>query len=49
VIQTVIMVGAIIFVIVKGTYDLGGLGVVIQRNFESGRLEWPEWVKQNVF
>nr|XP_036675381.1 sodium-coupled monocarboxylate transporter 1 isoform X2 [Drosophila suzukii] len=43
VIQTVIMVGAIIFVIVKGTYDLGGLGVVIQRNFESGRLEWPEW------
>ncbi|KAH8362792.1 hypothetical protein KR084_001103 [Drosophila pseudotakahashii] len=43
VIQTVIMVGAIFFVIIKGTMDLGGLGVVIQRNFDSGRLEWPEW------
>ncbi|XP_037714192.1 sodium-coupled monocarboxylate transporter 1 isoform X4 [Drosophila subpulchrella] len=43
VIQSGIMVGAILFVSVKGTYDLGGLGVVIQRNFESGRLEWPEW------
>ncbi|KAH8294033.1 hypothetical protein KR054_007652, partial [Drosophila jambulina] len=42
VIQTVIMVGAIFFVIVKGTMDVGGLGVVIQRNFDSGRLEWPE-------
>ncbi|XP_039490993.1 sodium-coupled monocarboxylate transporter 1-like isoform X3 [Drosophila santomea] len=42
VIQTVIMVGAIFFVIIKGTVDLGGLGVVIQRNFDSGRMEWPE-------
>nr|XP_039150377.1 sodium-coupled monocarboxylate transporter 1 isoform X6 [Drosophila simulans] len=45
VIQTVIMVGAIFFVIIKGTVDLGGLGVVIQRNFDTGRMEWPEWVK----
>ncbi|KAH8247182.1 hypothetical protein KR032_012464, partial [Drosophila birchii] len=43
VIQTVIMVGAIFFVIIKGTMDVGGLGVVIQRNFDSGRLEWPEF------
>ncbi|KRK04422.1 sodium-coupled monocarboxylate transporter 1 isoform X3 [Drosophila yakuba] len=42
VIQTVIMVGAIFFVIIKGTVDLGGLGVVIQRNIDSGRMEWPE-------
>ncbi|XP_033165303.1 sodium-coupled monocarboxylate transporter 1 isoform X2 [Drosophila mauritiana] len=42
VIQTVIMVGAIFFVIIKGTADLGGLGVVIQRNFDTGRMEWPE-------
>ncbi|KMZ05986.1 sodium-coupled monocarboxylate transporter 1 isoform X2 [Drosophila simulans] len=42
VIQTVIMVGAIFFVIIKGTVDLGGLGVVIQRNFDTGRMEWPE-------
>ncbi|XP_017079737.2 sodium-coupled monocarboxylate transporter 1 isoform X2 [Drosophila eugracilis] len=43
VIQTVIMVGAIFFVIIKGTHDLGGLGVVIQRNFDTGRMEWPEF------
>ncbi|KAH8417108.1 hypothetical protein KR222_003258 [Zaprionus bogoriensis] len=42
VIQTVIMVGAVLFVVIKGTIDVGGLGVVIQRNLESGRLEWPE-------
>ncbi|KAH8295080.1 hypothetical protein KR018_006880 [Drosophila ironensis] len=42
VIQTVVMVGAIFFVIIKGTIDVGGLGVVIQRNLDSGRLEWPE-------
>ncbi|EDW98684.2 sodium-coupled monocarboxylate transporter 1 isoform X2 [Drosophila yakuba] len=43
VIQTVIMIGAVIFVIIKGTLDVGGLGVVIKRNFESGRVEWPEF------
>nr|ABN49280.1 IP17450p [Drosophila melanogaster] len=43
VIQTVIMIGAVIFVIIKGTLDVGGLGVVIQRNFDSGRIEWPEF------
>ncbi|XP_037714178.1 sodium-coupled monocarboxylate transporter 1 isoform X3 [Drosophila subpulchrella] len=42
VIQTVIMIGAVIFVIIKGTLDVGGLGVVFQRNFDSGRIEWPE-------
>ncbi|XP_003736692.3 sodium-coupled monocarboxylate transporter 1 isoform X2 [Drosophila pseudoobscura] len=42
VIQTIVMVLAIFFVIIKGTMDVGGLGVVIQRNFDSGRLEWPE-------
>ncbi|EDX14493.1 GD21248 [Drosophila simulans] len=44
VIQTVIMIGAVIFVIIKGTLDVGGLGVVIQRNLDSGRFEWPEWL-----
>ncbi|XP_058984473.1 sodium-coupled monocarboxylate transporter 1 isoform X1 [Musca domestica] len=42
VIQTVIMVGAIIFVIVKGTIDVGGLGVVWERNVATGRIEIPE-------
>ncbi|KAH8310912.1 hypothetical protein KR044_003467 [Drosophila immigrans] len=43
VIQTVIMVGAIFFVVIKGTMNVGGLAVVIQRNLDSGRLEWPEF------
>ncbi|KAI8045300.1 hypothetical protein M5D96_001480 [Drosophila gunungcola] len=43
VIQTVIMIGAVVLVIIKGTVDVGGLGEVIRRNFESGRIEWPEF------
>ncbi|XP_046614601.1 sodium-coupled monocarboxylate transporter 1-like [Neodiprion virginianus] len=42
VIQTVVMFGAILLVIVKGTLNLGGMEVVIQRNLESGRLELPD-------
>ncbi|XP_075145578.1 kin of rumpel isoform X1 [Haematobia irritans] len=42
VIQTVIMVGAILFVIVKGTIDVGGLSVVWERNWATGRIEIPE-------
>ncbi|XP_017848100.1 sodium-coupled monocarboxylate transporter 1 isoform X1 [Drosophila busckii] len=41
VIQTVIMVGAIFFIVIKGTIDVGGLDVVMQRNRDSGRLEFP--------
>ncbi|XP_070135189.1 sodium-coupled monocarboxylate transporter 1-like [Drosophila bipectinata] len=42
-IQTMVMVGAILLVIIKGTIDVGGVDVVIQRNLDSGRLEWPEF------
>lgn len=42
VIQTVIMIGSIIFVIIKSTIDVGGFGVVWQRNYDSGRIELPE-------
>lgn len=42
VIQTVVMLGAILVVIVKGTVDVGGLGVVWQRNYDTGRLTVPE-------
>ncbi|XP_032593225.1 sodium-coupled monocarboxylate transporter 1 isoform X2 [Drosophila grimshawi] len=54
VIQTVIMVGAIFFVVIKGTIDVGGVSVVIERNMASGRLEWPEFtfdpkVRMSVF
>ncbi|EDS36415.1 sodium/solute symporter [Culex quinquefasciatus] len=41
VIQTTVMVGAMIIVIVKGTMDVGGLGVVIERNSAGQRLEKP--------
>ncbi|KAJ8955547.1 hypothetical protein NQ318_001377 [Aromia moschata] len=41
VIQIVIMFFALILVIVKGTVDVGGIGVVIQRNWDSGRIERP--------
>ncbi|XP_060646201.1 sodium-coupled monocarboxylate transporter 1 isoform X1 [Drosophila nasuta] len=42
VIQGVVMVGAMAFVIVKGTYDLGGLSVVLERNRQYDRLVGPD-------
>lgn len=36
------MFGAIFLVMVKGTIDVGGLGVVWEKASESGRLEFPE-------
>lgn len=41
VIQGIVMLGALIVVAIKATYDVGGLGVVIQRNLDGGRLEGP--------
>ncbi|XP_055547206.1 sodium-coupled monocarboxylate transporter 1-like isoform X1 [Wyeomyia smithii] len=43
VIQTAIMVGAMIIVIVKGTIDVGGLGVVIERNSIGQRFDKPDF------
>lgn len=43
VIQSFVMYGSVLTVCIKGTYDVGGLGVVLQRNQESGRLNAPEW------
>lgn len=42
VIQTVIMFGALVLVVVKGTLDAGGFGNVWQRNWDSGRIEGPK-------
>ncbi len=42
-VQSIMMFAAMFVVIIKGTYDIGGLEVVINRNLESGRLEWPEF------
>ena len=40
-VQTFIMFGAMLLIVIKGTSDLGGLSVVIRRNLDSGRLEIP--------
>ncbi|KAJ8955548.1 hypothetical protein NQ318_001378 [Aromia moschata] len=42
VIQTVIMFFALLLVIIKGTVDVGGIDVVILRNWNSGRIERPK-------
>ena len=41
VIQTVIMFGSLFLIVIKGTIDVGGISVVIQRNYDSGRIEAP--------
>ncbi|KAL5274150.1 hypothetical protein ACFFRR_000735 [Megaselia abdita] len=43
VVQSGLMYGSILLVMIKGTYDLGGLSVVLQRNDDSGRLISAEW------
>uniref|UniRef100_A0A336LDW2 CSON003949 protein n=1 Tax=Culicoides sonorensis TaxID=179676 RepID=A0A336LDW2_CULSO len=43
VIQGVVMIGSLIMVAVKATIQVGGLQVVLNRNFESGRIEMPIW------
>ncbi|XP_031626477.1 sodium-coupled monocarboxylate transporter 1 [Contarinia nasturtii] len=42
-IQLVMMFGAIILVMVKGTIDIGGFGLVWEKAVESGRIELPEF------
>lgn len=44
VIQIMIMYGTLILINVMGTFNVGGLSVVIDRNVESGRLSVPEYV-----
>ncbi|KAH9631487.1 hypothetical protein HF086_004648 [Spodoptera exigua] len=41
VIQITAMFGAMALVAIKGTIDVGGIGVVFQRNLDSGRIEMP--------
>ncbi|XP_064554485.1 sodium-coupled monocarboxylate transporter 2-like isoform X3 [Drosophila montana] len=43
VVQSVIMYGSLVIIMIKGTLDLGGFGVVWQRNLEGGRLNVPDW------
>lgn len=43
VIQTIIMSGAMLLVVVKGTLDSGGFFNVLKRNWESDRIEVPNF------
>ncbi|XP_044729683.1 sodium-coupled monocarboxylate transporter 1-like [Chrysoperla carnea] len=40
--QAFLMVSSMVLVLIKATWDLGGLGTVIERNVASGRLEYPD-------
>lgn len=42
VVQSVIMYGSLVVIMIKGTMDLGGFGVVWQRNLDGGRINTPE-------
>lgn len=42
VVQLTMMLGTIILVILKGTFDVGGFGFVWSKAIESGRIEVPE-------
>ncbi|XP_019882565.2 sodium-coupled monocarboxylate transporter 1-like isoform X1 [Camponotus floridanus] len=41
-IQTFIMFGSMLLIVVKGTVDIGGVSLVVRRNLESGRIELPK-------
>jgi solute carrier family 5 (sodium-coupled monocarboxylate transporter), member 8/12 len=42
VIQIILMYGTLLLIVVKGTINVGGLSVVLERNYNSGRFEKPE-------
>lgn len=42
VVQAVSMLGALALVAIKGSMDIGGAGVVVERAWHSNRLEAPE-------
>lgn len=42
VIQTVIMIGAMLLVVVKGTIRVGGFQEVFKRNWETDRIQMPQ-------
>lgn len=42
VIQILLMYGTLFLIVIKGTMNVGGLSVVIERNMKSERFEAPE-------
>ncbi|KAL7036978.1 hypothetical protein ACKWTF_009025 [Chironomus riparius] len=43
VIQMMLMYGTLFLIVIKGTMNVGGLSVIIERNMESGRFEAPDF------
>ncbi|KAL4716596.1 hypothetical protein ACJJTC_010260 [Scirpophaga incertulas] len=43
VIQITAMFGAMVLVAIKGTFDIGGISTVWERNMNTGRIEAPNW------
>nr|CAI5832752.1 unnamed protein product [Callosobruchus analis] len=43
VIQIIVMFASMLLVVIKGTIDVGGFGVVFERNWRSGRIEGPNF------
>lgn len=42
VIQITIMYGTLLTIAIRGTLKVGGFTSIIEKNLESGRIEWPE-------
>ncbi|XP_063900238.1 sodium-coupled monocarboxylate transporter 1-like isoform X2 [Zophobas morio] len=40
-VQSIIMLCSLLLLVIKGTFDVGGLHVVLERNLKSGRIEGP--------
>ena len=47
--QTVVMMGVMILITVKGSYNIGGFDVVWKRNWDSGRIEGPKYDFLNIY
>ena len=41
-VQSFVMFGTVLVVCIKGTLDVGGLRLVLERNWQGGRLNAPE-------
>lgn len=49
VVQTIVMLLSMIAIVIKGTIDVSGLQTVWDRNYDSGRLDIPEYENWNLF
>ena len=42
VVQVIILYVTLFVIAIKGTINIGGIGVLLERNSESGRIQGPE-------